>query len=68
MKAAGAMAKGIRESFAPMVKELVPLLIAKFKERKLIDDIQTSLTNCMMCLAIDEVWENLAPFFKDKSP
>jgi len=33
------MAKGIRESFAPMVKELVPSLIAKFKERKLIDEI-----------------------------
>jgi len=51
-----------------MVKELVPSLIAKFKERKLIDDIQTSLTHCMMCIALDELWENLAPFFKDKSP
>ena len=50
IKAAGALAKGLRESFLLMAKELVPLIIARFKEKRLIEDAHTSLDGCMICV------------------
>jgi hypothetical protein len=46
----GILAKGLRQHFATHAKEIVPVILPKFKERKLIDDLQIALTNIMMCI------------------
>jgi hypothetical protein len=50
IKTVGILAKGLRQHFATHAKEIVPVILPKFKERKLIDDLQIALTNIMMCI------------------
>ena len=62
------LAKGLREGFANHAKEIIPVLFPKFKERKLIDEIQTCLKNLMMCIQLTDVIEFLGIIETEKSP
>jgi hypothetical protein len=51
------MAKSIRKPYAVQCKELFPLLVAKFKERRLFDDLQTAFDHFMMCTVLTDFIE-----------
>ena len=50
VKAIGAIAKGLRKNFESYVKDLMPVLIQKFKEKRpgFADDVFTALDNFML--------------------
>jgi|LauGreDrversion4_2_1035121.scaffolds.fasta_scaffold28538_6 hypothetical protein len=47
---------------------MVPVLFGRFKEKKLLEDVQTTLTKFLMCVDLNELIEFLPAGLKDKSP
>jgi hypothetical protein len=68
VKAIGALAKGLRESFSELAKELYPLMLQRFKEKRLVEELHTALTSMMYCVSLNDILEPLQAGLKDKSP
>lgn len=72
IKVIAALAKGLKKDFGePLVKELIGILLLRFKEKKtqIIDDTRDALTNFMLCVDIEKVKEDLIGIgLTDKAP
>ena len=51
------LAKGVRAGFHDQALAAVPVLFAKFKEKRLTEEILTSLGHLMMCIELGEIVE-----------
>lgn len=60
VKTIGLLAKGLRQDFAKEAKASVPVILPKFKERKMTEDIMTTLSSIMMCIPLAEIIEFLS--------
>jgi len=58
-KVIGALAKGLREQFKDLAKELFPLMLQRFKEKRLVEELHSSLTNILMSASLNELIEPL---------
>lgn len=57
VKVSGNLAKGLRNAFEPCCKELIPALLAKFREKKplVIEETAGVLTSFMLCTTLEVV-------------
>ena len=65
-KTLGLLAKGLREPFADLAKECFPLLVQKLKERRLVDEIQTTFGHFLKSADLSEFSESLIAGLTDK--
>ena len=61
IKAIGLLAKGLRAEFHDLALQAIPACFAKLKEKRqgVIDEIQQTLENIMMCIEFNEIIEKL---------
>lgn len=62
------MAKGLRENFKEEAIAAVPLCFAKFKEKRITEDIMTALEHIMMCCELGEFVDNFTKVKTEKNP
>lgn len=62
------LAKGLRQDFQKQAKEIVPVILPKFKERKMLDDLMATMANLMMCITLNEIMEFLGVIETEKAP
>lgn len=43
-------------------------MLGRFKEKRLCEDVQLTLTKILMCLDLNELMESIPASLKDKSP
>lgn len=67
IKTIGLLAKGLRKDFEKQAKEIVPVILPKFKEKKMTDDIMTTLANVMMCINLNDIMEFLTVIETEKA-
>lgn len=58
-KVLGLLAKGLREQFKDLAKECFPILVQKLKERRLVDEIQTTFSNFLQSADLNEFSDSL---------
>ncbi len=68
VKCIGNLAKAIRKPFGPHAKDLFPLLVLKFKERRLADDIQIAFDNFLLCTTLCDFIESVKTGVNDPLP
>jgi hypothetical protein len=67
VKTVGMLAKGLRQDFQKHAKEIVPIILPKFKEKKMFDDIMNTMANLMMCITINDIMEFLGCIETEKA-
>ena len=69
IRAIGCLAKGLRAGFHDMALQAVPACFAKFKEKRLTEDILTCLDRMITnCIQLGEIVENLKAVKTEKTP
>ena len=68
IRAIGNLSAGLRKSFHDCALQAVPVLFAKFKEKRIVEDIMTALEKIMMCIEIAEIVEHIAKIKSEKTP
>ena len=66
IRSIGILAKGLRKDFHDHAIPLVPVIFAKFKEKRLGPEIQTALESIMMCIELGEIMETLGAVKAEK--
>ena len=61
------LAKGLRKDFEKQAKESVPIILPKLKEKKMTEDIMTTLANIMMCITLSDIIEFLGIIETEKA-
>ena len=67
IKTIGVLAKGLRKDFEKQAKESVPIILPKLKEKKMAEDIMTTLANIMMCITLNDIIEFLGIIETEKA-
>jgi hypothetical protein len=68
VKTIGLLAKGLRQDFAKEAKAAVPIIMPKFKERKMAEDIMTTMSAVLQCIPLAEIMEFLTIIETEKAP
>jgi len=68
VKATAALAKGLRKEFEPFARELAPLLIPKFKEKRLVEDVSQALEAISACLTLEDLQAELLTGLSNTAP
>ena len=68
IRAIGLLAKGLREGFHDHGVAAVPVLLPRFKEKRLTEEILTCLGHIMVCIEFGEVIESLSLVKTEKMP
>jgi hypothetical protein len=68
IRAIGCLAKGLRASFHDLALQAVPVFFSRFKEKRLTEEILTSLERLLMCIELGEVCEFLTVVKTEKMP
>jgi len=68
IKAIGNLAKGLRESFKDHAIAAVPACFAKFKEKRITEDIMTALDHIMMCCELGDFVDCFNQIKTEKTP
>lgn len=70
IKVCGNLAKGLRKDFEPACKELLPALLAKFREKKtmVIEDTNAVITSFLLCTNLEFMLNELLAGLLDKAP
>lgn len=68
IKSIAGLASGLRENFHDHALAAVPVMFAKFKEKRLTEDILKAMENVMGCIQLEEIIENLAGVKTEKAP
>lgn len=64
LKIIGVLAKGLRQSFRPLLRSNMDILISKLKDRKntVMDVVLETFNGVFFCLSTEELYEELSPF------
>ena len=68
LRAIGRLAAGMKEHFVPYHRQMFPLVVARFKDKKVVSDVDFCLDQFALCQKLDDIADEIKETLTDKSP